>query len=220
MNVLALRRILREIPGIAWVIIGVALWLLVIAVSGRSTSRIEHLEARVKQADSTAVVQTFAAVIWHRDAVAAHAVADSVRRWADSAVATAVVHRTDVAARIVRAASSRAQFDTSGLPAVVLSALADADTLRLAVTPALVADSIAIATVSARAAHLEVAYALLETAYQAQGIALTARTDQAQTLEQLHAPRCRWKCGAAIGASAVVAAQLSARALILLVTGR
>jgi hypothetical protein len=207
--------------GIAWVIVGAALGLAVAAAATSTLARTEHLERRIRQADSTAVVKTLEAVIWHRDKVAAEARANvearranAAARRADSLAAIANARRSDVSAMLDRAAASRVKVDTTGASPSMRQALADADALRLAVTPALEADAEAIAakdeTIAAKdrtIAGLHETIALGDSAFQVQSEALRARVGELEVVRKQHAPRCGRKCGGMIGAAVVVVVQ-------------
>lgn len=198
----ALRTPLSRIPGI-WVAIALVASFLLAGVMGIGASIARgQLEERVTRADSTARAHLGEAVILRRDAAAERARADSAVRRADSLAASSHAMRTDVAAKVVRAAASRAAVDTAGLPATVLRALADADSLRLAVAALLPADSAAITAAHQSIDILDHTIDLHVGAYAEQGAALVARDVEIAALKHQHAPRCGWKCGAVIGATA------------------
>lgn len=175
--------------GIVWVIAGAVVVVIVAAVSVSGLRREEGLEARAAQADSVKREKVAEAVILRRDATR-----DRIR--ADSAVRDAAAARAELHALADRAAASSARVDRSTLAPDIAQALADADTFRLAVTPTLVKDSLAIERGRA-------AYDRLAESYAAQGAALVASDAEVRAVRAEHAPRCGWKCGAAIGVAAV-----------------
>jgi hypothetical protein len=127
--------------------------------------------------------------------------ADSIEHHGDSLAAQLAIAREDIAAKVARAAASRAKVDTTGLRPDVLEALADADALRIAVAAYLPRDSATIGVYQTAGAEYSHAIELHVGAYAEQGAALIAREIEIRALEQQHAPRCGWKCGAVIGAT-------------------
>jgi hypothetical protein len=189
------------VPGIGWIIAGIVVALLV-SVAGVAVSRDREQTQRIAAADSTAHVHLMEAVILRRDAAAARARADSIEHHADSLAAQLAVARADVTTKIARAAASRAKVDTTGLRPDVLEALADGDALRIAVAAYLPRDSATVAVYQTAGAEYSHTIELHVGAYAEQGAALVAREIQLHALARQHSPRCGWKCGAVIGATA------------------
>jgi hypothetical protein len=198
----ALRTPVSRIPGV-WVAIALAVTFLLAGAMGIGSSIARgQLEERIARADSTARAHLGEAVILRRDAAAERARADAAVRRSDSLAAIAQAGRADVAEKVERAAASRAAVDTAGLPTTVLRALADADSLRLAVAALLPVDSVAITAAHQSIDLLDHTIDLHVGAYAEQGAALVAREVELAALRRQHAPRCGWKCGAVIGATA------------------
>lgn len=197
---------LERVPGIGWMGVLAAIAAGAGLFGLGASIRTDRLETRARRADSTATAATLSAQMHRRQAMTAHAEALAERERADSLSLVATAARQDVAARVKRARTSRARVDTTGLPTAVLVALADADSLRLAVTPALVADAAAIAGYQATIQTLEATVAHQAAALDDAFLALAARADQIAALEQRRPPRCGWRCGAALGVGAFLVA--------------
>ncbi len=191
-----------RIPGIAYVIAGVAVALL-IALVAPEVVRHRELEGRAAAADSTAHVRLLEATILRRDVRAAKARADSAMHRADSLELLAAARRTDVRTKAAKAAASSALVDFSTLPEEVLQALVDADDFRVAVTPALAADSAAIAELHAVVRVKTMTIALQDSALIAQDGALAAQRVEIAALTRRAHPRCGRRCGAVIAGVAL-----------------
>lgn len=194
---------LPHVPVIGYVIAGAAVVVLV-SVAAIVVSRDRDQTRRIAAADSTAHDFEMRAVILNRDAKAERARADSATTAATRDHAIADSLRTTLRGLAARAASTSAAVDRTGLRPDVLEALDAADRFRLAVTPTLAADSVDVATWKASAEHWHHAYELEAEAYAEQGGALVATQSELRMVRQQHAPRCSWKCGAAIGGSTVL----------------
>lgn len=195
-----------DVPPIGWIIAGMAAVLVVsiASVVGLHVREERDLERRVREADSTARVHRLEAVILRRDAVAERARADALEERAAQADTVASALRRDLSTLGARAAASSAAVDRRALPPDVAQALADADTFRLAVTPALVQDSLRADAWRATADRFAHAYELQAQAYAEQGAALVARDIQVVALERQAHPRCGRRCGIALGAIAAL----------------
>jgi hypothetical protein len=202
----AVRGRIREEParraGIGWIIAG---GILVVALLSRRRRRL-LARSRAAARGARAADSRRACISWRRSSSAAtHGRARargldraSRRQSRRAARDRARGHHREVA----RAAASRAKVDTTGLRPDVLEALADADALRIAVAAYLPRDSATIAVYQTAGAEYSHTIELHVGAYAEQGAALIARESEIRALQQQHAPRCGWKCGAVIGATA------------------
>jgi hypothetical protein len=118
---------------------------------------------------------------------------------ATAAAQEARVSRASLRALVDRAAASRAKIDETGLPSELLVALHDADALRIAVTPALVKDSAAIALQEGTIRRLEATVALKDLALGADSLAIGALRRQVDALTRQSHPRCDRRCAAVLG---------------------